>query len=139
MKIHILFFSISVFFFSCRSTLIKGDTMQYFSKSEKRMLVEYSKTDLKNHKKLFVKAKIIDSLGNGLYECYDIPREKSIYGSSTFIKSKSGLIFYSTSTEENKNNIKVFIHSCGANFTQTALIEIERTFLEGPIIKGRTL
>ena len=51
------------------------------------MLVEYSKTDLKNHKKLFVKAKIIDSLGNGLYECYDIPREKSIYGSSTFIKS----------------------------------------------------
>lgn len=49
------------------------------------MLVEYSKTDLKNHKKLFVKAKIIDSLGNGLYECYDIPRDKSIYGSSTFI------------------------------------------------------
>ena len=139
MKIHILFFSISVFFFSCSNMLIKGDSMQYFSKSEKRKLVEYSKTDLKNHKKLFVKAKIIDTLGNGLYECYDIPREKSIYGSSTFIKSKSGLIFYSTSAEENKNNIKVFIHSCGANFTQTALIEIERTFLEGPIIKGRTL
>lgn len=119
--------------------LIKGDSMQYFSKSEKRKLVEYSKTDLKNHKKLFVKAKIIDTLGNGLYECYDIPREKSIYGSSTFIKSKSGLIFYSTSAEENKNKIKVFIHSCGANFTQTELIEIERTFLEGPIIKGRTL
>lgn len=88
MKIHILFFSISVFFFSCRSTLIKGDTMQYFSKSEKRKLEEYSKTDIKNHKKLFVEAKIIDSLGNGLYECYDIPREKSIYGSSTFIKWK---------------------------------------------------
>ena len=139
MKIQILFFSISVFFFSCRSTLIKGDSIQYFSKSEKRMLVEYSKTDLKNHKKLFVKAKIIDSLGNGLYECYDIPREKSIYGSSTFIKSKSGLIFYSTSAEENNNNIKVFIHSCGANFTQTEIIEIERTFLEGPIIKGRTM
>ena len=139
MKIQILFFSISVFFFSCRSTLIKGDSLQYFSKSEKRMLVEYSKTDLKNHKKLFVKAKIIDSLGNGLYECYDIPREKSIYGSSTFIKSKSGLIFYSTSAEENNNNIKVFIHSCGANFTQTEIIEIERTFLEGPIIKGRTM
>ena len=49
------------------------------------MLVEYSKTDLKNHKKLFVKAKIIDSLGNGLYECYYIPREKSIYGSSTLM------------------------------------------------------
>jgi hypothetical protein len=85
MKIQILFFSISVFFFSCRSTLIKGDSLQYFSKSEKRMLVEYSKTDLKNHKKLFVKAKIIDSLGNGLYECNYIPPEKSIYGSSTLM------------------------------------------------------
>jgi hypothetical protein len=139
MKIHHLLFSLSVFFFSFRSTLIKGESKKYFSKSEKRQLVEYFKTGLKNHNNLFVEAKIIDNIGNGLYECYIIPREKSIYGSYTFVKSKRGLIFYSTCAEENKNNIKVFITSCGTNFSESDLIEIERTFLEGPIIKGRTL
>lgn len=140
MKILILFFSISVFFFSCKISLIKGNSTHYFSKSEIRKLVEHSKIcQRKNNKKLFVEAKIIDTLGFGLYECYYIPREKSIYGSSTFIRSRSRLIFYSNSAEENKNNILVFINSCGANFNQTELIEIERIFLEGPVIKGRTL